>query len=231
MLRFLPIIAALGAAFLLMTASPGQPILGLDQGRFAQAAFGGIVALWMLIGLGRRLGGARASQVVGGAVTWVLLLLGLVGLYAYRFEFADLAQRMMAEIAPGEPETGAGGEAIINRRLGGEFVVAAKVNGAKVTMLFDTGASSVVLTADDARKAGINPVGLDYSITVTTANGAAQAAEVRLKSVAVGPISEANVRALVAKPGALSESLLGMTFLEKLKSYSVERGRLVLKGG
>ena len=38
-----------------------------------------------------------------------------------------------------------------------------------------------------------------------------------------------NVRALVARPGALSENLLGMSFLERLQSYSVERGELVLK--
>jgi len=87
-----------------------------------------------------------------------------------------------------------------------------------------------VLTAEDARRAGINPVGLDYSVEVSTANGSAAAAEVRLASVSVGTIIVKNVRALVAKPGALSQSLLGMTFLEKLKSYGVERGKLVLKG-
>ena len=44
------------------------------------------------------------------------------------------------------------------------------------------------------------------------------------------PIVVRGVRALVARPGALNESLLGMSFLEKLKSYSVEGGRLVLRG-
>ena len=38
-----------------------------------------------------------------------------------------------------------------------------------------------------------------------------------------------NVRALVVRPGALNESLLGMSFLERLQSYTVERGRLVLR--
>ena len=63
---------------------------------------------------------------------------------------------------------------------------------------------------------------------VTTANGAAMAAEVRRDSIEVGPIVMRNVRALVARPGALEESLLGMSFLERLKSYAVERGRLIL---
>ena len=54
------------------------------------------------------------------------------------------------------------------------------------------------------------------------------AAEIRLDQIAVGPIVMRNVPALVARPGALDESLLGMSFLERLKSYTVERGRLVL---
>ena len=64
--------------------------------------------------------------------------------------------------------------------------------------------------------------------TVTAANGATLAAETRLDTIAVGPIAMHNVRALVAKPGSLEESLLGMTFLERLKSYTVERNRLIL---
>ena len=55
------------------------------------------------------------------------------------------------------------------------------------------------------------------------------AAETRIDEIAIGPIVMRNVRALVARPGALSESLLGMSFLERLQSYTVERGRLILK--
>ena len=86
----------------------------------------------------------------------------------------------------------------------------------------------VVLTATDARKAGIDTRGLAFDVPVATANGSALAAEIRLDQVAVGPIVMRNVPALVARPGALEESLLGMSFLERLKSYTVERGRLIL---
>ena len=54
------------------------------------------------------------------------------------------------------------------------------------------------------------------------------AADVRLNEIAVGPIIMRNVRALVARPGALEESLLGMSFLERLHGYAVERDRLIL---
>jgi aspartyl protease family protein len=87
-----------------------------------------------------------------------------------------------------------------------------------------------VLRAQDAAKVGVDAAGLDFDVSVVTANGAAMAATTRLDKISVGPIVIRDVRALVARPGALSESLLGMSFLDRLRSYSVERGRLVLKG-
>jgi len=153
----------------------------------------------------------------------------LTGIYAYRYEFADLADRVLAELNPTEPVVGQGGEVIIGQRLGGEFVVSAKVNNVPTSFLFDTGASAVVLRAQDARKMGVDTASLTYDVGVTTANGSAMAAETRLDELAVGPIVVHNVRALIARPGALGENLLGMSFLERLQSYSVERGRLVLK--
>jgi aspartyl protease family protein len=171
---------------------------------------------------------ADLARVVGSVAIWAALMIALTGAYAYRYEAADFFGRVASELMPSEPQVGAGGEVIVGRRLNGEFSVAAKVNGARVTLLFDTGASVVVLTAADAKRAGVNTAGLAFDVPVTTANGAALAAEIRLDEVAVGPIAMRNVRALVARPGALEESLLGMSFLERLKSYSVDRGRLIL---
>ena len=117
-----------------------------------------------------------------------------------------------------------------SKRYGTSAAVLAKVNDLPVAFLFDTGASTVVLRAQDAAKVGVDSSGLDFDVSVVTANGAAMAAQTRLDKISVGPIVMRDVRALVARPGALSESLLGMSFLDRLQSYSVERGRLVLKG-
>jgi aspartyl protease family protein len=135
----------------------------------------------------------------------------------------------MAELFPGEPQIGQTGEVIVNRRLGGEFVVPGKVDGVRVAFLFDTGASTVVLRDQDARRVGVDPGALDFDVSVVTANGAAMAAPTRIAELAVGPIVMRNVSALVVRPGALSESLLGMSFLERLQSYTVERGRLIMR--
>ena len=216
-------IVAVTAAILMLTPAETR-IVGLDHQSFAAAA----ALLAMLIYL---LSGARPSDVarVASSVSvWAALLLALTGVYAYRYEAADFFGRVAAELLPSEPQVGQGGEVIVNRRLTGEFSIAARVNGARAIFLFDTGASMVVLTAADARRAGIDTRGLAFDVPVATANGSALAAEIRLDQIAVGPIVMRGVPALVARPGALEESLLGMSFLEHLKSYTVERGRLIL---
>ena len=218
--------AALAALFIV---PEGVPLFGLDHASFARA-LGAALILWLVLTGARRAGAAGVARAIGGAAIWAILIIGLTGVYAYRFELSDIADRVMAEFIPGEPQVGRGGEVIVNRRFGGEFVIPAKVNDLPVAFLFDTGASTVVLRAQDAAKVGVDSTGLDFDVSVVTANGAAMAAQTRLDKISVGPIVMRDVRALVARPGALSESLLGMSFLDRLQGYSVERGRLVLKG-
>ncbi|HME86723.1 MAG TPA: TIGR02281 family clan AA aspartic protease [Roseiarcus sp.] len=215
----------LGGAFAALLLTPaGTPIVGLDHQAFAAAAGLAAVLIWFL----SRTRASDLARVIASVAVWAMLLLALVGAYAYRFEAADFFGRVASELMPSEPQVGQGGEVIVTRRVNGEFAVTGKVNGQRVTFLFDTGASIVVLTAADAQRAGIDTTDLSFDVPVTTANGAAMAAEVRLDEIAVGPIVMHNVRALVARPGALEESLLGMSFLERLKSYTVEHGRLIL---
>ena len=96
-------------------------------------------------------------------------------------------------------------------------------------MMVDTGASSVVLTPEDARRAGIDTSRLTYSIPVSTANGRAMVALVRLPAISIGDIGARNVQAHIAGPGALSQSLLGMSFLSRLRSYEVRNGVLIMR--
>ncbi len=220
----LPLVVLAVAAVALMTTPADATIAGFDHGTVAAAA--GLIAMLCYL-----LAGARPSAVARMAsslAVWALLFALVAGLYTYRDQAADFFGRMTGELMPSEPMIGAGGAAVVRSRLGGEFAVSAHVNGARTTLIFDTGASMVVLTAADARRAGIDVAGLDYDTRVMTANGSAMAAEVRLDEIAVGPIVMRNVPALVAKPGVLRESLLGMSFLQRLKSYSVERGKLIM---
>ena len=228
-MRFLvPVLVLAVASAALITTPPHATLLGLDHRRFAGAAIGGAILLWLVLGGLRSARPSDVARIVSAAAIWAALLIALTGVYAYRFEASDIAGRIAGQFFPSEPQVGRGGEVIVNRRLSGEFAIAGRVNGARATFLFDTGASTVVLTAADARRAGVDAGHLTFDVPVATANGAAMAAEVRLDRIAIGPIVMRNVPALIARRGALDESLLGMSFLERLKSYTVERDRLIL---
>jgi aspartyl protease family protein len=109
----------------------------------------------------------------------------------------------------------------IRRGADGAFVANSDVNGEAIAMLIDSGAATVVLRQSDAEKAGIDISNLTFDTPLKTANGTSYLAAARLKSVRVGPLIIEDVEALVAKPGTLNESLLGMSFLRRLRSYVV----------
>lgn len=112
----------------------------------------------------------------------------------------------------------------------GTFNARSRVNNTSLTLRVDTGATSIVLSADDARRAGIALGRLNYSVPVKTAHGTSYAAPTQLSRVFVGPLGAEDVPALVAKPGTLDTSLLGMSFLKRLRSYSIEGNYLTLEG-
>jgi clan AA aspartic protease (TIGR02281 family) len=139
---------------------------------------------------------------------------------------------------PGEVPTGLTGpnvytgpnEAVAERGPDGSFTFDAVVNGSHVTMMFDTGATTVALRGEDAERLGINMAKLHYSAKVKTANGIADVAPVVIDTLEIGSITQRHVSGFVAKTGTLQENLLGQTFLARLAKYNVEDNRLVLTG-
>jgi clan AA aspartic protease (TIGR02281 family) len=119
-------------------------------------------------------------------------------------------------------------EQIIDAGPQGHFMVDAVVNGEPVAFMVDTGASHVVLTLQDARKLGFSASGLDFTHQFQSANGVVRAAPVELREFRVGQLQLYDLEAFV-NGGPLPISLLGMSFLERLRSYEVARGRLVLR--
>ncbi len=111
----------------------------------------------------------------------------------------------------------------------GHFLVEPTVNGTRVRMLVDTGASSIVLTPEDARRLGFRPSTGDFTSKTVTANGIVLVAPVLLREVAIGEISVPNVQAVVHSENRLPISLLGMSFLSKLTHFEVSHGKLVLR--
>lgn len=169
------------------------------------------------------------AQALQAAMFWVVVALFLVAGYTYRFELRDIYERVAAEIVPGRAAT-RGRVVEVARGRSGEFSVSAQVNGAKIPMALDTGASAVVLTHDAAKAAGLPLEVLTYNVNVDTANGRTRAAAVTLDRVGIGGLIERSVPALIAQPGQLKTSLLGMSFLNRLESWEVRGEKLIMRG-
>jgi len=116
----------------------------------------------------------------------------------------------------------------LSRGKGGHFWTDARVDGRRLELVVDTGASTIALRASDAARLGIHPAARDYTVNVATANGVTRAALVQLRTVEVGDIVVRNVPALVQGDDALGVNLLGMAFLSKLR-WTHERGKLILE--
>lgn len=157
----------------------------------------------------------------------VLLFLGVIAVAVPHLE--SLGEAPYVTRSEVEEPSGYGPRSVsleADRR--GHFIVEAVINGRTITMLADTGASAVVLTEADARRAGFEPRSLDFDVPVKTANGESRAAAIRLDSVDIAGIRLEDVRAMVVREGDLDISLLGMSYIGRLSSFSMAGGRLEL---
>jgi aspartyl protease family protein len=111
----------------------------------------------------------------------------------------------------------------------GHFVTEGRIDGQRIAFMVDTGASVVALNESSAARFGLRPTPNDYRATVSTANGTVKAARARLAMVELGGLIVRDVDAMVLPDEALSENLLGQSFLSKLKRFEYANGKMVLE--
>lgn len=223
------VVIGLVVAVLMATDGGGRIAGAIEPDQLAGLAWGaGILAL-VVAGFWRQLAGAPGKSLQA-LLLWAGLGLACVVGYAYRDGLAEVGARVMGELRPGSASVGPGGTVTIVRRSDGVFAIDALIDGQRQNFAFDTGATTVVLTADNAAALGIRPAEGAFTTRVSTANGIAYAAPADLESLGIGPITERHVPALVAKPGALDGNLLGQSFLTRLAGYEVRGDRLILRG-
>ena len=160
----------------------------------------------------------------------------LIGLGTF---MADMADKMTAspalaksvsQNAPVEiPAPTSGRSLSIPRDARGHFQTEGRIDGQRIGFMIDTGASVVALNEKSAARFGFRPSRSDYNATVSTANGTIKAARTRLAMVDIGGIIVRDVDAMVLPDEALSENLLGLSFLSKLKRFEYANGKLVLE--
>lgn len=215
-----------GLVFLVATQEPG---FRGEGDRYARVI--GLSILGTVIGVGILRSRHRFGSIARGLAAWAAIALALVAGYQYRYELQDIASRITAGLVPGSPlSVSDDGNAVFLQKAGnGHFEARITVDGVAVNAVVDTGATTTVLAAADARAVGIDPAGLDYVVPVQTANGLARAARFTATEIAVGTIVRRNMSILVAEAGTLERSLLGMSFLGSLSGFDVRGDRMILR--
>ncbi|CAN5194233.1 TIGR02281 family clan AA aspartic protease [soil metagenome] len=164
--------------------------------------------------------------VIGGGIAW------------WAVTHADQVVQLKADTVATQPAPAAapsksippgGRKVAIPADVSGHYLSDAVINGRSIRVVVDTGATSVALSSDTAKRLGLKIDPGAYALPVSTANGVTMGARVILSEVRIGAITVSNVEALVMKGGALGDvSLLGMSFLSKLRKFEVGGGQLVL---
>ena len=137
-----------------------------------------------------------------------------------------------APLSAPAPAPATGPDTRIARSDDGHYWAEARMNvrsgGRPIRVMVDTGASVVSLTRADAERLGVHVTAADFSGTIVTAAGRVRAAPVTLASVSIGGTRVNDVEALVIENG-LPHSLLGMSYLGRLSSFTATPTTLTLK--
>lgn len=187
-----------------------------------------LAALLIVIGGSFLASRPRISELAKGFLIWGGLLVLLVAGYAMRNDLSYYGERTLGAIFPGMTIQAPDGSISVVESQNGHFYLDANVDGHTIRFLVDTGASTVSLSAADAAIIGYEPDQLNYIMPVSTANGTALVAPIKLDSLSIGNYTTHKLNATVSRAGALDQSLLGMNALRGLSSWRVEGDRLIL---
>ena len=160
----------------------------------------------------------------------------MIGLGTFMAQIADkmapapaAATTAARKAVPAETIAQAGRTLSIPRDARGHFGTEGRIDGQRIAFMVDTGASVIALNESSAARFGLRPARGDYKATVSTANGTIKAAPMRLAMVDIGGLVVRDVDAMVLPDEALSENLLGLSFLSKLKRFEYANGKMVLE--
>jgi len=155
------------------------------------------------------------------AVVWGIIFVGVIAAVGL---WGDIRNT----VTPAYHTTIGDDQVELGRAIDGHYYVTAEVNGTPVEFVVDTGATMIVLTREDAKRAGLETDSLAFVGRAGTANGMVSTAPVRLDSLSIGPLEDRGIAASV-NGGELDQSLLGMSYLERFSSVEITGGKMILK--
>ncbi|MEO0378907.1 MAG: TIGR02281 family clan AA aspartic protease [Pseudomonadota bacterium] len=162
----------------------------------------------------------KLSQTLQMASIWALIFVGAIAVVGLWGDIQD-------DLYPNQTRFDENGTITIPRSRDGHYHITLDINGAPIDFIVDTGATDIVLNRVDAGAAGLAPETLNFLGRASTANGEVRTAAVRLDTVAIGPHTDTNVRAVV-NDGELWQSLLGMGYLQRWGRIEIVDGEMHL---
>lgn len=195
----------------------------LDGDQIARLIYLGVLATvlvsYLLIARQHSLG-----QMLRHAILWALIILGVAAAYGL---WQDIDRTSANRLS-----VSGTGAITVQAARDGHFHLTLLINGVPVKLVVDTGATQLVLSQDDAARIGLDPASLPYLGQGRTANGVVGLARVVLADVVLQAddlvIRDTDVPAFV-NDGELDVSLLGMGYLRRFASITIEGDRLVLE--
>ncbi|MBL4600216.1 MAG: TIGR02281 family clan AA aspartic protease [Rhizobiaceae bacterium] len=229
MLKIVLGIIGIGAIALIVNHDQGS-IFGIENNKFASLIFLGAWGAVLGSAILPRKG--QYKKIASNLLIWLAIFLVLMTSHVYRYELQDIGSRLSGGLIPGSPISSRSVEGrnqiTVVRLPNRQYEIDGAVNGNPVRFLVDTGASMVVLSARDAERAGINVDNLRFGTPVSTANGTTRAARITVDNISIGTIARQGFPVMVAQPGNLKHSLLGMNFIETLWGFEIRGDRLTL---
>ncbi|MGA9254221.1 MAG: TIGR02281 family clan AA aspartic protease [Roseobacter sp.] len=174
----------------------------------------------MVIGWFITQGKTNWNKTLQQAAAWGLIFGGAIAAYGL---WGDISQT----VRPQQAVFAEDNRIVVPRSANGHYYINADVNGTLVSFVLDTGATSLVLTKQDAAQAGLNVEDLNYYSRAMTANGEVRTAPVRLDNITLGTVTDTNVPAVVNE-GEMSNSLMGMTYLQRWGKIQIANNELTL---
>lgn len=132
-----------------------------------------------------------------------------------------------AAVAEVPARSGWGGETRLMRAPNGHFFATALVNGQPVEFVVDTGATTVALTVDDARRIGIPFSPAAFEVIGTGASGPVRGQEILIESISLDGKEVRALRGAVLE--GLETSLLGQSYLSRIGQITISGDRMILR--
>lgn len=157
----------------------------------------------------------RWGEALRITITWLLIFIAVIAVYG-------LWEDIQEALSPSQFTVASDGVVSLARQRDGHFYIDLVVNGQETLFLIDTGASEVVLSREDAVKAGVDLDDLRYTGLASTANGSVKTARILLDELALNDILvQRRVEAFVTS-GELTISLLGQSYLSLFDKVIIE---------